>query len=273
MSESDWVTGKVGLRIGNVPLDLEMTVPARPIRPHRMLPIFHQMADSFADIGVQIDAEAGRSVSCQAGCTACCYQAVPVSEIEIYYIAELVSALPEPRRSEIRRRFAESLKHFRDIGWFDDLHSRKAGSLKGAEALVLKYYHERIPCPFLEDSMCSIYEQRPVGCREFLVTSPAENCSNPTAESVRAVGLPVKPSSAIKAMAARDAVKREGFLLLTMALEIAEKYPEDFPEKTGEQWMADFFGRLTDEPAPYTDQRTTPVKSVANRRKRPRAKR
>ena len=131
MSESDWVTGRVGLRVGNVPLDLEMTVPARPVKPHRMLPIFHQMADSFADIGVQMETEAGNTLSCKAKCSACCHQAIPVSEVELYYIAELVDSMPEPRRTEIRRRFAETLRHFREIGWFDELYSKAAGSLKG----------------------------------------------------------------------------------------------------------------------------------------------
>ena len=35
MTDNEWVTGRVTLRIGNVPLDLEMTVPAKPVKPHR----------------------------------------------------------------------------------------------------------------------------------------------------------------------------------------------------------------------------------------------
>src|SRR5437868_266478 len=104
MSENEWVTGRVGLRVGNVPLDLEMTVPAKPVKPHRMLPIFHQMADSFADIGVQIEENKGNPISCKPKCDACCHQAIPVSESELYYIAELVDSMPEPRRSEVRTR-------------------------------------------------------------------------------------------------------------------------------------------------------------------------
>ncbi|PYS89267.1 MAG: hypothetical protein DMF62_07625 [Acidobacteria bacterium] len=248
MAEDEWVTGKVGLRVGNVPLDLEMTVPARPVKPHRMLPVFHQMADSFADIGIQAESEAGKHVSCKAKCASCCHQAIPVSEVEAYYIADLVAAMPEPRRTEIVSRFAKTLEHFKTIGWFDDLHSSKAGSMKGAERLVLWYFNEQIPCPFLEDSMCSIYEQRPIACREYLATSPAENCSSPSAEGVRLVGLPIKPSTTMKQLTEGEASKRAGFLLLIMALEIAKKYPETFPEKTGEQWMAEFFGKLTSEP-------------------------
>ena len=35
----------------------------------------------------------------------------------------------------------------------------------------------------------SIYEERPITCREYLVTSPAENCSRPTPQNIRRVKL------------------------------------------------------------------------------------
>ena len=43
--------------------------------------------------------------------------------------------------------------------------------------LGLEYFKPQIPCPFLEDESCSIYAERPFVCREYLVTSPAENCT------------------------------------------------------------------------------------------------
>jgi Fe-S-cluster containining protein len=255
MAEDEWITGRVTLRIGNVPLDLEMTVPAKPIKPHRMLPIFHKMSEAFLAIGVQAAEQAGDKVSCKPRCTACCHQAVPVSEAEAYYIAALVDALPEPRRTEVRGRFAASLEHFRAAGWFDELRSGKGRSWEGAEELVLDYFRERVPCPFLEDSMCSIYQQRPIACREYIAISDPENCANPTAEAVKLVQLPIKPSAILKKIVIGEASKNEGlFLLLIMCLEIGERYPEAFPEKTGEEWMADFFGRLASEEKPYLSE-------------------
>jgi Fe-S-cluster containining protein len=246
MADNEWVTGRVGLRIAGVPLDLEMTVPAAPVKPHRMLPIFHQMADAFAEIGVNAEAANGNSVSCKAKCTACCHQAVPISEAEMYYIAEIVEQMDEPRRSVIRERFSNGMEKFRASGWIDALRSEKGRTWKGAEELVLQYFREGVPCPFLEDSLCSIYEQRPIACREYLATSDPTNCSSPTAEGVRLVGLPLKPSWTLKMIAAGEASRKEGLLLLIMALELSAKYKESFPEKTGEQWMADFFGNLAD---------------------------
>ena len=44
--------------------------------------------------------------------------------------------------------------------------------------------------------MDSLHSVRPFACREYLVTSPAKNCSNPTAASVRQLPMPVKPPKA-----------------------------------------------------------------------------
>ena len=47
-----------------------------------------------------------------------------------------------------------------------------------------------MPCPFLEDESCSIHPERPLVCREYLVTSPAELCAGPKQEGVTPVAVP-----------------------------------------------------------------------------------
>jgi len=253
MAENEWVTGKVGLKIRGVPVEFEMTVPANPVKPHRMLPIFHQMANSLTDVGVQFVEQNGKSISCKKGCGACCRQPVPISEVEVYQIAELVEAMPEPRRSVIKNRFADAADHFRKNGLIEELkktydHGRPKTSreqMDEAMGVVLKYFYDGIPCPFLEDESCSIHMNRPVVCREYLVTSPAANCAKPSAETVSLVKLPIKPSKTVERLGRTGRMKDEGILLLVRALELAEKYPENFPEKAGKDWMADFFNNLT----------------------------
>ncbi|MDH3494026.1 MAG: hypothetical protein OEM82_10780, partial [Acidobacteriota bacterium] len=80
MKEIDeWVTGKVTISIGGAPVDMQMTVPATPVTVRRMLPVFRQMTNSFVGIGVGAAEADGKSISCKAGCGACCRQPVPVS--------------------------------------------------------------------------------------------------------------------------------------------------------------------------------------------------
>src|SRR5262249_59780961 len=58
-------------------------------------------------------------------------------------------------------------------------------------AAGVRYFLQAIPCPFLEEEACSIYAERPLSCRDYVVTSPPENCSLPTPETVRRVPLAI----------------------------------------------------------------------------------
>jgi len=249
MENNEWVTGSVTLKLNGEPVEMQMTVPAKPIKPHRMLPIFQKMTSAFVEASIQAAEAAGGSISCKAGCGACCRQPVPMSEAEIHQIAELVESMPEPRRSEIRGRFAAGTAHLREMGWFDEIEdrieqaqfeTREIATAKLAD-LAMRYFRQGIACPFLENESCSIHESRPLACREYLVTSPAENCSAPSAETIRMVDVFLKPSRSLRNITKTGQLKGIKFLPLIRALDIAESFPEQFAEKTGQEWMSDFF--------------------------------
>lgn len=258
MNTEKWVTGNVRLNVQGYPFEMQMTVPATPVKPHRMLPVIQQMTNSFVDVSVAAVEAEGKKISCKAGCGACCRQAVPISEVEVYQIAELVEAMPEPRRSVIKKRFADGVEHFKKVGWFDKINQQfhvgkglpTDEAAKKAIGVVMEYFYEGIPCPFLEDESCSIHPNRPVACREYLVTSPAENCKSPTAETISVLDLLIKPSRTVREFGKTGRLAPAGLLTLIRALELAEAVPENFQERTGERWMADFFGKLTESEAP-----------------------
>jgi len=253
MENEEWVTGNVVLRIGGHPVEMQLTVPAAPVKPQRMLPIFQQMSSAVVNLSADsVEAEGGK-ISCKAGCGACCRQAVPISEVEAYQLADLVEAMPEPRRSVIKKRFDDALKHFISIRWFDELTDLQDMAFENVPGFspqkytetITSYMHEDIPCPFLEDESCSIHPNRPLVCREYLVTSPAENCKAPTAETIRRVPIILKPSRAMLKVGQTKNTEGISSLMLIEALNFVERHPDEFDEKTGEQWAADFFGQLT----------------------------
>ena len=245
MENEDWVTGNVRLSVGGEPLDLQMTVPAKPVNPQKMLPIFQQMTNSFVAMAENAVENAGGRISCSKGCAACCRQAIPLSEIEAYQIAETVEALSEPLRTEIKNKFETAWRHFSEIGWFERLDNCSNLLPPEREKVVLEYFYENIACPFLEDECCSIHAARPLACREYLVTSPAENCAQLSAEKIRMVNLPIKPSDTVRKITnSPNLNKSVNFVPLVLALEWAKRHADQFPEKTGEQWMADFFTNL-----------------------------
>lgn len=252
MNSEDWVSGNVRINIEGQPLDLQMTVPAKPVKPQRMLPIFQQMASSFVGMSERAVEASGGEISCRKGCGACCRQPVPLAEIETYQIAAMVEAMPEPRRSEIKQRFEDGWHHFAEIGWFDRLEECFKLASEERNKVITEYFYEGVPCPFLEDESCSIHLDRPVVCREYLVTSPAENCSDPSAENIKMVEMSVKPSGVVRKITNSEKFHNQpvNFVPMILALEWVKHHKDDFPEKTGEQWMADFFRNLTNSEIP-----------------------
>ncbi len=258
MDDEKWVTGNITLRIGDIPINMELTVPATPVKPMRMLPIFQKMTNAIVRLSEDQIRTTGAEISCTMGCGACCRQPVPIAESEVYQLAELVDAMPEPRRTEIRERFRHAVDHFRALGWFDRIAELAELSEPGNANYIpkeliheaLRYFREGIPCPFLENESCSIHESRPLSCREYLVTSPAENCADPTVDTIAKVPLLMHPSRAMRLVGQTGLLSRWGVLPLIRALELAADVPETFVEKTGERWAAEFFENLTHREIP-----------------------
>jgi len=118
----------------------------------------------------------------------------------------------------------------------------------------MEYFYEGVACPFLEEESCSIHPDRPLSCREYLVTSPAEYCSRPTAETIRQMRIQLKPSIAVLEMNITQNLGNTFFVPMIRALEHTENFPDISEEKTGEAWMADFFRNLTKSEIPVSGE-------------------
>jgi hypothetical protein len=161
-----------------------------------------------------------------------------------------MNALPEPRRSEIRRRFAEARRRLQESGLLARLESADRPSGKELRPFGLEYFSQRIACPFLEDESCSIYADRPMACREYLVTSPAAHCADPTPERVRCVPMPGKVSNAV-AQADRPASDRAiPWVPLILAPEWAETHAAEPGPRPGPEWLRAVFERLAGQAIP-----------------------
>lgn len=249
-NDGEWITGNVTLSFQGRPIDMQMTVPAKPVKARRMLPVFQAMTNSFVGLSVKAAEKVGRTISCKKGCGACCRQAVPLAEIEIYQIAELIENLPEPRRTKIKQKFETACRHFHENGWFEKLDNFPNLTREERGEIIKEYFYEGVACPFLEDESCSIHADRPLACREYLVTSPAENCRRPSNETVERVKVPIQPSKSLRYVGRGENPMKISFIPMIRALEWAEKFPEKAREKTGQEWMADFFTALTEKEIP-----------------------
>jgi Fe-S-cluster containining protein len=241
-------TANIQLAIGGQRLRLEITVPAGPSRPQDLLPVLQGLTDVVVGIAVRGVEGQGQAVSCRKGCGACCRQLVPISESEARALAQGVAAMPEPRRSRVRARFAEARERLEAAGLLDQLRHPERVADPHVVALGLSYFGLGLACPFLEEESCSIHPDRPLSCREYLVTSPADACARPSAETVRRVPLPARVAGAARAVDRQASASAGGWVPLVLALEWAEAHPDGPPPSPGPALLQRVFAHLADRP-------------------------
>jgi len=244
LENDEWISGNLKLNLFGAPIDIEMTVPAKPVKLRRMLPIFQSLTNFVVESSASLAEEQGEKISCAAGCGACCRQVVPITEAEIYQLQELVENLPEPRRTEVRLRFARACERLHETKWLERMQEFLQYTAGDRLELATEYFSEQIACPFLENESCSIHPDRPLVCREYLVASPPENCSAPTAETIAKLQIPVQISTKVAKMDFYSERTKTPFIPMIQALEWAEARPETEVKKTGPEWMNQLFALL-----------------------------
>lgn len=105
------------------------------------------LAEAMLDRTIQTMPQA-KSYACAKGCNYCCHSTVAVSAPEAFRIVRAVEGrTAEERRAVVARATARAAITF--------------------ETLITL----RSPCALLEQGDCSIYEARPMGCRQFVSTN------------------------------------------------------------------------------------------------------
>ncbi len=229
MEPTGSVNFQLELKAGHRTVEASVAIPEAPMRVTDLLPVLLSFSNATVAMAVEEASEAGKPVSCRAGCGVCCRQVVPVSEPEARYVAELVAAMPEERRARVEERFRAAIAA---LG--EDLVARLRDtvSLRPIETrreIGLEYFRKGVACPFLENESCSIYEHRPLSCREYLVSSPPEGCRQPGPGTVAPVPVPMKLSEALYGFDETGAGRGVRWIPLVLALEWAAQHAEDPP--------------------------------------------
>ena len=110
----------------------------------------HRAIDIMGREHVGKAAAAGNMVECAAGCAFCCHQNITVSAPEAVTIVQFLRA------------------QARDVPDFA-AHATAIGGLD-----FVGRYAKGLPCAFLTDQRCGIYDDRPEPCRSYLSLSRAQ---------------------------------------------------------------------------------------------------
>jgi Fe-S-cluster containining protein len=228
----------------SAPTGIRLDVPARPVAARVMMPAFRAITDLAVQQAVERVEARGEPVSCRDGCSACCNQLVPVGPVEAHMIAALVDSLPEPRRGMVHSRFAAAEARLAAWSRRGELDNVDCPRDVAAYQLGIEYFRLVIPCPFLDDGRCSIYQDRPLACREYLVTSPAENCARQDDAAPVIDVVPGPHASQALARLAHEGAAPLQRVPLTLALSWAAAHPEMPDNLPGRIWMERFVARL-----------------------------
>jgi Fe-S-cluster containining protein len=232
-------TLRIELTVLGQPVAVEHAAPEGRARVDELLPFLYAVDNAVIGAAVaNVEAE-GKTVSCCKGCSACCRaQPVPVTPPEAFAIARLVDAMPEPRRTEVRERFADRVAKLKAAGLFDlFLRIVPISDKQQARDAATAYFRLGLVCPFLEDDACSIHPDRPFVCRQYLVTSPAALCSDPLTNPVEVVPIPVGPAGALLRATEPGAGRPQLTVPLVLALEYAGRHRDELERTTDADTM------------------------------------
>lgn len=239
-------------------------VPTSFVSVTALMQPLRQLGEQALALEQQNVVAAGETISCRKGCAACCRMLVPISAPEAFALQDAVNELPPQRRQAIVQRVAEARARLMQAGLLTRLteiaETERQLTDEEFEATNRDYYALRMPCPFLENEVCSIYEDRPAACRELLVTTPAELCQDLAANPVRPIPVAVRMSTAL-ALLWSDLVGGPARLIpLPLALEWAVRHASEgnrtwqgtqlFENALDKTWriLSDAFDHRTEQP-------------------------
>lgn len=126
----------------------------------------------------------GERITCLKGCTYCCFHYVTVSLAHGILIVDFLY-----KNRELLSCFADSYERWQRKGYsiaerIDQIRNQALSSslpidrvLAETRPLSERYLDANIPCPFLVDRGCTIYEVRPMSCSGHYSASPPDWCA------------------------------------------------------------------------------------------------
>jgi Fe-S-cluster containining protein len=159
------------------------------MRLAELVPLAFELTDLLARRSAESERRNGRVVSCRAGCGACCRQMVPLSAPEVFHVGGVLAQLAAERQAVLRQRFESAGAVLERTGLRARIGAPELSEEEEMSA-IRDYFGLGLPCPFLDDESCSIHARRPVACRQYSVTSPAEWCAEPLRHRIVRLPMP-----------------------------------------------------------------------------------
>ena len=171
---------------------LKVSAPAGPTPVVDLLPMAQELAGAVGRAAVEDVLESGETISCTKGCGACCRQLVPISQVEARRIRDVVEALPEPRRSQVRERFAQARRRLAEAGLLEQLLRASSGTPSKSSASAWTTFARASLAPFSKTNRAPYTPIGPSPAVNIWSPRRPSTCAQPTREAVRTARIPLK---------------------------------------------------------------------------------
>jgi Fe-S-cluster containining protein len=129
-----------------------------------MRPDIGSLLKEFDGYRDQVFAREGVCITCQKGCHACCSEPLYTTRAEAEH---LWSQLTAEQMEELKPKLSV---------WIETWEGSAACRDEIGSIDVIEYRRLKLACPLLVNGLCSVYEHRPIGCRDHCAVGPREYC-------------------------------------------------------------------------------------------------
>jgi len=220
------------------PVDVVIGVKDERVRLADIVPLAREVSTKITDKVNEMVRFKGAGIPCGKGCSACCNYLVPLAIPEVFRLREEVFALPLVRQLLIEQGCLSAARLI--LGEQPPALFGKPASSGAADSAAellntaSNWYADfKLTCPFLYKHTCTIYEERPLACREYWVTGSSGACSGGGGEP-EGVCLPVRMSEVL----GRLASKLEGRDVEGLIMPLALVWADENPQRDERTWPA-----------------------------------
>ncbi len=194
-----------------------------------IVPLARLVCDRLLETALAIGARNGCTASCRKQCTACCHYLVPLSLPEVFRLRHEFSSMPADYRIPVLKACVyASIKILKQ-----DITEPEINGNSSLKQISKWYSGLELPCPFLSDGLCSIYQQRPLACREYYVCSPPAWCSSNSHKDPHVIRMPFSIAEILGTVAAELELTEVEAIMLPLAVigtdELTERSKQLWP--------------------------------------------
>ncbi|HAL45256.1 MAG: hypothetical protein A2Y12_11195 [Planctomycetes bacterium GWF2_42_9] len=178
----------------------------------------------------------GQKVPCKKGCCSCCSSLIPMSVPEVFRLLEDFLEMPNEKSNSLLRNCIQSAQQILNKTRQNECLKNFAEKGKDKTNQISDWYGELgIVCPFLTDGICSIYEERPLACREHIVSDTSTSCKKNSKSKPKVVPMQVSVLEALGQLTS----ELEGTDVEAIMLPFSLAWAQDNHKRAQRKWPAE----------------------------------